>query len=48
MTRAYDDEALNPLRPRLEPPSPRWRKWIVLAVFLASVAFLPTLARLLR
>jgi hypothetical protein len=47
MTRAYDDEALQPLGPRLEPPPPWWRKWLILAVFLASVAVLPALKWLL-
>ena len=48
MTRADDDEALQPLWPRLEPPSPWWRKWLALAVFAASVAVVPTIAWLLR
>jgi hypothetical protein len=39
---------VKPLGPHLEPPPPWWRKWLVLGVFLAGVAFLPTLARLLR
>ena len=38
VTRGYDEEAVKPLGPRLEPPPPWWRKWVVLAVFAASVA----------
>jgi hypothetical protein len=37
MTRAYECQALKPLGPRLEPPRPWWGKWLVLAVFAASV-----------
>jgi len=48
VTRAYDDEALKPLGPRLEPPPPWWRKWIVLTVFAASAAVVSALAWLLR
>ncbi len=48
MTRAYDYEAMKPLGPRLEPPPPWWRKWVVLAVFAASVAFDTSVAWLLR
>ena len=43
MTRAYDEEAMKPLGPRLEPPPPRWRKWMALAVLLAAAAVLPVL-----
>ena len=37
MTRAYDEESLKPLGPRQEPPRPWWVKWLVLAIFAASV-----------
>lgn len=43
MTRAYDDEAMKPLAGRLGPPPPWWRKWLVLAVFAASVAVIPAI-----
>ena len=37
-----------PLGPRVDRPRP-WRiKWVVLAIFAASVAVVPTLAWLLR
>jgi hypothetical protein len=36
-----------PLGPRLEPPRPWWVKWIVLAIFAASVAVVPVLVWLL-
>jgi len=36
VTRAYDDEAMKPLGPRLEPPPPWWRKWMLLAIFAAK------------
>ena len=48
MTRAYDDEAMKPIGPRLEPPRPWWAKWVVLALFAASVAIVPALVWLLR
>lgn len=48
MTRAYGDEALKPLGPRLEPPRPRWVRWVALAIFAASVAVVTALAWLLR
>jgi hypothetical protein len=44
VTRAYDDEAMKPIGPRLEPPRSWWVKWVVLAVFAASVAILLALA----
>ena len=47
MSRGYDDEAMKPLGPRLEPPRPWWVKWIVLAVFAASVAVVPAVKWLL-
>ena len=38
VSRGYDEEATKPLAPRLEPPPPWWRKWVVvLAVFAARV-----------
>jgi hypothetical protein len=37
MTRAYDEEAMKPLGPRLEPPRPWWVKRVVLAVFTATI-----------
>lgn len=33
---------------RLEPPRPRWFRWVLLAIFAASVDVVPTLAWLLR
>lgn len=48
MTRAYDDQAMKPLGPRLEPPRPWWFKWMLPAIFATSAAVVPTLARLLR
>jgi hypothetical protein len=46
VTRDDDDEALK-LPSRLEPPRPWWVKWVVLAVFLASVAVVSALKWLL-
>jgi hypothetical protein len=43
MTRAYGEEAIKPLGQRLEPPRPWWVKWVVLAIFAASVAAVPAL-----
>jgi hypothetical protein len=48
VTRAYDDEAMKPLGGRLAPPPPWWRKWLVLAVFAASAAVIPTIVWLRR
>jgi hypothetical protein len=48
VTRAYDDEAMKSLGPRLEPPRPWWFKWMLLAIFAASVAVLPALVWMLR
>lgn len=39
MTRAYDDEAMKPIGPRLEPPRSWWVKWVVLAVFTPTPAW---------
>jgi hypothetical protein len=47
MTRAYGDEAMKPLAPRLEPPRPWCFKWLLLAIFAASVAIVPALKGLL-
>jgi hypothetical protein len=48
MSRGYDDEAMKPLGPRLGlVPRPWWHKWVLLAIFAASAAVVPTLARLL-
>jgi hypothetical protein len=47
MSRSYDDEALKPLHPRLEPPRPRWVKWMALAILAASVAGVTALKWLL-
>jgi hypothetical protein len=47
MTRADDDEAMKPPGPGLEPPRPWWFKWVLLAVFAASAALVPTLVWLL-
>jgi hypothetical protein len=42
--RLRPDEALKPLGPRLEPPRPWWFRWMLLAIFTASVTVVPTLA----
>jgi hypothetical protein len=47
MSRGYDEEAMKPM-PRIGPPPPWWRKWMVLALFLASAAVVPVVAWLLR
>lgn len=47
ITRAYGDEAMKPLAPRLEPPRPWCFKWLLLAIFAASVAIVPALKWLL-
>jgi hypothetical protein len=48
LRRGYDDEAMKPLGPRLDPPRPWWFKWMLLAIFAASAAMVPTLVWPLR
>jgi hypothetical protein len=48
MSRAYDDEAMKPLGPRLKSPRPWWFKWVLLAIFAASAAAVVTLVWLLE
>ena len=48
MSRGYDDEAMKPLGPRPDAvPRPWWFKWMLLVIFAASAAVMPTLAWLL-
>jgi hypothetical protein len=47
MSRGYDEEAMMPM-PRLGLPPPWWRKWMIRAVFVVSVAVVPLVAWVLR